>query len=183
MLASPLTPLEVTGLCLCSPALADEDLGEQGSHMEAAAWSQQRDGLTGPMHTLGSQILALLLLQRPYSLLLLLLGWSQAPLEQWGTLGSPGNVFAFHSAPAPPQCLVWSRGLCHLNSRALGSQTHSFWRLFLPTSCPPETSPRQDIILCPLSAPTRERGGGGAVKHPAACCGVALWWGFFTPGT
>lgn len=69
------------GFGSCAPALADEDLGEQGSHLEAAACSQQRDGLTGAIHTLRGQTLGLLLLlQRPCSPLLLLLGWSQASL-------------------------------------------------------------------------------------------------------
>lgn len=95
------------GFGSCTAALADEDLGEQGSHLEAAACSQQWDGLTGSIHTLGGQILVLLLLQRPCSPLLLLLGWSQASLEQQGTLGNSENVLALHSAPAPLGCLMW----------------------------------------------------------------------------
>lgn len=103
---SPLWRWEGFGSCIA--ALADEDLGEQGSHLEAAACSQQWVGLTGSIHTLGGQILLLLLLlQRPCSPLLLLLGWSQASLEQQGTLGNSENVLALHSAPAPPGCLMW----------------------------------------------------------------------------
>lgn len=104
---SPLWRWEGSGSC--TPALAEEDLGDQGSHLEAAACSQHWGGLTGLIHTLGGQILALLLLlllQRPCTPLLLLLRWSQASLEQWGTLGSSGNVLALHSAPAPPGCLL-----------------------------------------------------------------------------
>lgn len=37
------------GFGSCTPALAEGDLGEQGSHLEAAACSQRWDGLTGPI--------------------------------------------------------------------------------------------------------------------------------------
>lgn len=90
---------------------------------------------------------------------------------------SPGPLWS-HDPPLPGS-------LCHLNSRALGNHTRSFWRLFASTLhvLLQETSPRQGGFLCPISAPTRERRGGGAVKHPAVCCGVALGKDFFTPGT
>lgn len=91
-------------------AFADKDFRKQGSHLQAAAFSQQWDRFIAAVHTLGGQALALLLLllQRTCSPLRLP-RWPGAFLRQCGALGNFRNTYALHSVPEllwplPPSC-------------------------------------------------------------------------------